>query len=265
VALWTAVIWAVSSGHIGYGWGVVWSTVALYGIFTPLHEASHKSASTMPWVNEVLGRMCGWFYLGDFVGFRTLHLVHHKHTNDPKEDPDMWVAKGPTWAHPLRWMTLDLSYHHAYLVRWPQQPLRYRVEEVVTALGLLALLAGLVWAGWGWQVLWLWIVPLKITFTGLAYSFDYLPHTPHQVTSDEDRYRATLVRPHPLLSVVLLYQNLHLIHHLYPAVPFYRYGRIWRAQREMLLDKGVEVRSLTGQVQHPARGASRVAPGEKIA
>ena len=54
-----------------------------------------------------------------------------------------------------------------------------------------------------------------------------------------------------MLSVPLLYQNLHLIHHLYPAVPFYRYGQIWRAQRQALLDKGVQVRSLTGKVLHP--------------
>jgi fatty acid desaturase len=28
------------------------------------------------------------------------------------------------------------------------------------------------------------------------------------------------------------------MHHLYPAMPFYRYARAWRAQRQMLLAKG---------------------------
>jgi len=33
-----------------------------------------------------------------------------------------------------------------------------------------------------------------------------------------------------LLTPVLLYQNYHLVHHLYPTVPFYRYISIWRAR-----------------------------------
>jgi beta-carotene hydroxylase len=219
VTIWGAAVWAVSTGRLGYGWGVVGAIVALYGIFTPLHEAAHKSASRSVWFNEVLGRVCGWLYLGTFVGFRLVHLAHHTHTNDPEDDPDMWVAKEPRWALVLRWLTLDLTYNYAYWVRRSQMPPRHHVEAVATGVGLLGLLAGLVWMGWGWQVLLLWILPLKLTFFLLAYTFSYLPHVPHQITAAEDRHRATLVRPHPLLSVVLLYQNLHLNHHLYPAAP----------------------------------------------
>lgn len=27
-----------------------------------------------------------------------------------------------------------------------------------------------------------------------------------------------------------MYQNHHLMHHLYPTIPFYRYGRAWKAR-----------------------------------
>ena len=35
-----------------------------------------------------------------------------------------------------------------------------------------------------------------------------------------------------LLTPVLLYQNYHLVHHLYPLAPFYRYIRLWKMAEE---------------------------------
>jgi fatty acid desaturase len=34
-----------------------------------------------------------------------------------------------------------------------------------------------------------------------------------------------------LLTPLLLYQNYHLVHHVYPTVPFYRYLKIWKAKQ----------------------------------
>ena len=84
VMAWAAAVWAVSMGRLGYGWGVVVATLALYGLFTPMHDAVHRSASRSAWFNEALGRVCSWLYIGTFVGFRLIHLAHHTHTNDPK-------------------------------------------------------------------------------------------------------------------------------------------------------------------------------------
>jgi fatty acid desaturase len=35
-----------------------------------------------------------------------------------------------------------------------------------------------------------------------------------------------------LLTPVLLCQNYHLVHHLYPTVPFYRLLKVWNAKRQ---------------------------------
>jgi fatty acid desaturase len=35
-----------------------------------------------------------------------------------------------------------------------------------------------------------------------------------------------------LLTPVLLYQNYHLVHHLYPTVPFYRLLKVWNAKKD---------------------------------
>ena len=237
---WVTLVWSVLHGLVPMVWGVIGSTVAAYGLFTPLHDASHKSVSRISLLNEAVGRICGWAYFGLFIGFRLLHLEHHAHTNEVDRDPDLWVAGDTRWARLFRWLTLDLHYHVAHARRWHLQSLAHKVEVVLTGVTLLALLCLLVAQGYGWEVLWLWLVPLKLSFTFLAFGFDYLPHHPHQVTAREDRYRATGVYPSPWLTLPLMFQNYHLIHHLYPAVPFYRYARIWRSEREVLIARGVE-------------------------
>jgi fatty acid desaturase len=55
-----------------------------------------------------------------------------------------------------------------------------------------------------------------------------------------------------LLTPVLLFQNYHLIHHLIPTVPFYRYGRIWRAKKDFLIANGAAVSYLDGRGRQAA-------------
>ena len=80
----------------------------------------------------------------------------------------------------------------------------------------------------------------------LSFSFDYLPHKPHFVLASENPYRATRLFADPLLTPIFLYQNYHLVHHLYPGIPFYRYARVWREKRDELTRRGArEERLLT--------------------
>ena len=34
----------------------------------------------------------------------------------------------------------------------------------------------------------------------------------------------------------MLYQNYHLVHHLHPLIPFYRYLAVWRRNEETYLE-----------------------------
>ena len=43
----------------------------------------------------------------------------------------------------------------------------------------------------------------------------------------------------------MLGQNYHLVHHLWPRVPFYRYGRVFYESREELESHGAEIVELT--------------------
>ena len=83
----------------------------------------------------------------------------------------------------------------------------------------------------------------------LAFAFDYLPHRPHLIPARADRFRATHIISGRWLTLPLCCQNYHLVHHLYPAVPFYGYGRVWHDQRDELLARGAREVPLLGAVE----------------
>ncbi len=214
-------------------------SLAAYLAFTPMHDSAHRGVGQSSRLNAVVGRLCSVPLLGPFAAFRYVHLEHHKHTNDAEKDPDFYSGRGPAWLRPLRWVTQDLHYYVVYLKA--RRSAGELGEVVLVFLALLLACLGLTLTGYGMLAL-LWIVSSRLALLFLAYSFDYLPHRPHKVKGKDNRFLATSVRPSGLLQVLLLNQNLHLIHHLHPAVPFYRYGKLWRAQEVTLRREGVVVK-----------------------
>ena len=209
--------------------------LAAYLAFTPLHEAAHRSLARARWINELVGRLCAVLLGGPFPAIRYLHLEHHKHTNDPVADPDHWSGRGPAWLLPLRWLTQDLHYYVVYARR--RRPAAERLEVIATLLALIATAVVLALTGHGRAVLLYWLLPARVAIGVLAFAFDYLPHRPHQITAKEDRLRATSASPGRWRYLASLGQSLHLVHHLYPGVPFYRYHVVWR-------DRARELRAL---------------------
>jgi fatty acid desaturase len=221
-------LWAYAIALVGTdpALGVALATAGAYIAFTPLHEAAHRSLARARWVNEVAGRVAGVPLFGPFAAVRYIHLEHHKHTNDPVADPDHWSGRGPAWALPLRWLTQDLHYYAVFLRR--ARPRREVIEVAGTLIAFVALAIALAALGYGREVVLGWLVPARLAIGVLAFAFDYLPHRPHQVTAKEDRMRATSAFEGRVVYVASLGQSLHLVHHLYPGVPFYRYARVWR-------------------------------------
>lgn len=91
----------------------------------------------------------------------------------------------------------------------------------------------------GWQYMfWLWLIPALTAATFLAFAFDWLPHHPHGV---QKRYLDTRIILFPGFTFFLLSQNMHLIHHLYPNIPFYQYGKVFKKMRSYLEQKGANI------------------------
>ena len=240
LGVWLSVPLAVTSGLIPMAAGFFISMIAASAAFTPMHDAAHRSVGKSKALNEVIGWLCCVPLVAPFAAFREVHLTHHKHVNqpDPMVDPDMWSGKGPVWSLPLRWATQDLFYYYWALRMGKQLKLSVQLAFWAGAIVLYATAGTLTYMGFGWEVLFLWLLPARAAVTLLAFAFNFLPHHPHEVTDREDRLQATSILLGPGFTFAFLYQNLHLIHHLYPGVPFYRYGKIWQNQREGLLAGG---------------------------
>ena len=91
---------------------------------------------------------------------------------------------------------------------------------------------------------WCWFVSGRAALLFLAFTFDYLPHRPHTSTRAQNPIKATSVTSLLsdtdawLLTLPLLHQNYHNIHHIWPYIPFYRYSRAWQALSPALMDMG---------------------------
>jgi fatty acid desaturase len=208
---------------------VALASLGAYAAFTPLHEAAHRSIARARWVSEVVGRLAAVPFLGAFPAVRYFHLEHHKHTNDGERDPDIWSGRGPRWMLPFRWLTQDLRYYALYACRFRARPTRERREVALTTAILAVFSLSLVLSGHGRDAFVYVVVPARLAVAFLAFAFDWLPHRPHHVAARVDRHAATGAMEGRFLYVALLGQSLHLVHHLFPGVPFYRYAPVWRS------------------------------------
>lgn len=234
-------------GHLSLGWAAVLNTLFMYFNFTTSHDAIHRSASSHRRLNDALG----WIGLlmttpQVHLGlFRWAHVQHHKHTNDPAKDPDLWLH-GPLWQMPLRFILIDVGYLLFVLRKGDAVARRHlRFTMLTTVPATLVAALGLTWLGYGEEVLFLWFIPSRAALILTGYLFFWLPHVDDSVPASRDLTAASSMRlGHEwLLSPLMLGHNHHLIHHLYPSMPSSRHGRAWR-----LLEPELRQRQL--QVQH---------------
>lgn len=213
-----------------------------YLSFTVLHDAAHHAVSQKNWINESLGWV-SLLILGpltfSFKTFRFIHIQHHRFTNEPKNDPDYWVSIGPRWLRPVMLATIDINYMFYYLPQLFTRPRSEIISLLIHSLLMISLVTILIISGHGLDMLWYWIIPSRIALFLLALGLDYLPHHPHKITDKENPYEATSIREGAgfFWSPILMYQNYHLAHHLYPTAPFYRYKKVWEVGHSYFMTK----------------------------
>ncbi len=78
-----------------------------------------------------------------------------------------------------------------------------------------------------------WAYVLGFVWPGLSLTL-LRSFAEHRPGADQDR-RTAIVEAGPLLSLLYLNNNLHLVHHDSPELPWYALRRVYRARREELL------------------------------
>ena len=214
--------------------------LGLYLLFSIMHESLHRNVSTNNPANELFGRISLLLLIpaAPLEIARWAHFQHHRFTSSDK-DPDNWIHNAKWWDLLLRWPNFDLYYLYAFLRDGGEQKKRHAWALITQAVVFVVTVVSLVYFGYGMEVLFLWILASRIALTLVALVFVFLPHHPAEITAQQDEYRATSIRQgwEWLLTPLFVYQNYHLIHHLYPTAPFYNYIKIWHLKYDELIAK----------------------------
>ena len=246
-------VWAYSGYAAIVGIWPIWlsflvSTAAIYVNYTPHHEAIHGNIAganrKLTWLNDAIGTMTGLIFFHGFTMHRITHLTHHAYTNDPVKDPDHWAHGKLSWLVVIRCLSI-LVPHEIFGWRIALKAANGRVtmarsvvEHSISYGGMLIL----IFTGHWDAAVFAFILPAILSSGILGFTFDWLVHHPHQ-NPVTDRYRTSNVylfpRPlHWVLTVLYIWQNYHIIHHLYPRVPFYRYTGTFDQIRPLLIARG---------------------------
>lgn len=225
-----------------------------YAHYTLVHESVHgnivKRPKSLNWVHTLIGWIGSIGIASGWPVLQKTHLLHHSHTNTEK-DPDILV-KGTfvqlivKWLNGL-WKSLIPFYAMRYIARDGYARLLSiftRAEILQTsAVTVVSLVLLAVAAATGHVVEWLclWFIPTRVGVLILNIFFQWMPHYPFNRTG---RYHNTRISLWFGGNQFTLGQSLHLMHHLWPSVPFYNYGRLYRALKPVLIAEGSPIEGL---------------------
>lgn len=212
------------------------NTLALHIAGTVIHDACHQSAHSNRIINAILGHGSALMLVFAFPVFTRVHLQHHAHVNDPENDPDHYVSTGgPLWLLPVRFL-----YHEVFFFKrqlWRKSEL---LEWFLSRLFVVAIFSISIQYHFLGYVLNFWFIPSAVVGLALGLFFDYLPHRPHQ---ERDRWMNARVYANPVLNILIMGQNYHLIHHLWPSIPWYNYQPTYDLMKPLLVEKGCHLSS----------------------
>jgi fatty acid desaturase len=205
-------------------------------IFCAFHETAHRTAFRTRWLNAVVGTLAGFLTFWPYRNYRVYHWEHHRHTQDPSLDPELFFAKPASLPAYLFVLTgipnairrigdmLRLAGGRAdrpWMAPAERRPLIVEARAYLAGYAVVAVASAL--AGTPIALL-VWIAPWML---GQVFLRPYLlaEHTGCGATRDcLENTRTTLT----LALVRLFAWNMpyHAEHHAYPAVPFHALPRL---------------------------------------
>ena len=141
----------------------------------------------------------------------------------------------PIWRLIYGTHTPELGYLDAWKVMRPAEWRQHQLVHGAMCMGVWTAIG----LGHAAEVFALYVIPATIGRLLIGIFLSWLPHRPY-VTGD--RYQATALRRGRLLAIASVGHSLHLIHHLWPRVPFYRYARLYNQLAPTLHERGAHIR-----------------------
>ena len=242
--------------------GIALSAVALNAFYLLSHEGHHHLLFRRPGANHLANVLLCMPLLHAPTAYRVLHDRHHWHLGGPG-DPDEYrnytSDRRLLWA--MHWMRLTLGTL-VYMPLIPVVAWRRAAPEDRRRIAFEYAGMAFVW------VLVFAFVPLRILLqtwllpgVAVGYFSAVRALAQHALTGDEPLLASRSVQSGRLVSFLLLNENLHLEHHLFPEIPSYNLPRL-RALLRPRLPRAVEgasyTRFLAGFVARSLRGDDSV-------
>ena len=215
------------------GW---WALLPVQGVlliflFTLEHEATHQTPFASAGLNEWIGRVCGVILLLPFTWFRYFHLAHHRHTHDPKRDPELLAGAVPdNWRAYLIHVS-GVPYWWAMLLQFARLLFGGGLADYIPAAARRRVVAEARWMALVYGALastflvspvlvWVWIVPVllgqPVLRLYLMAEHGRCPHVADMFENTRTTFTTRMVR---WLAWNMPY---HSEHHAMPAVPYYK-------------------------------------------
>jgi fatty acid desaturase len=241
---WAAIIWF----HEALTWWIV-APVGTYLVawhFSLQHEAIHSFRSAPRWLRTavVMPPLGLWL---PFPLYREAHSKHHQNTylTRPGIDTESFYVRQADWPRlsPIR--RALLAANQTLAGRVLVGPI-LRLEKLVVrelTRGDLAhvphwivhviLVAALFWyitaAGMKW---WQYVLFIAWPAFGLGWVRSFAEHRYGRRPGE----RTAITESNAFWSLLFLNNNLHAVHHVFPAMPWWQIPGYWRAHREQILE-----------------------------
>lgn len=246
-ASWAALIW----WHAVIPWPleVVLGAYVLAWHFSLQHEAIHGWRSIPRWLRTavVWPPIGGWF---PFELYKRSHTTHHRNTvlTYPGEDTESQYHRRGDWSGYSRAWRAVLLFNQTLLGRLLVGPfirlrklviveggmiLRGDYRNVPVWLGFFAGLAVVLWFVSGVCGMPVWRYYLLYVLPGLSLGLlrAFIEHR----WGDRPGERTASVESNWVFGLLFLWNNLHIVHHLYPQMAWFEIPRFWRENRARLL------------------------------
>ncbi|WP_414542968.1 fatty acid desaturase family protein [Nostoc sp. CCY0012] len=213
---------------VEYCLGVILVALGMNAMFLLIHEGVHDILFPSKWLNDLVAIVMAIAGFVSFSAYRLMHLRHHEHLgneNDPDDYHNYTNNAKLIWLlhyNRLLWATI------LYLIFVPSLAWRYgNIQErlkVVSEYLLLIVTYIIIWQFVPLKLFFMtWIVPFILT----NFAINIRGLTQHGITDATDPFLASRsIEASPIVQFLLVHENFHLEHHLFPNIPSYNLPKL---------------------------------------
>jgi fatty acid desaturase len=211
-----------------YSFGVVLVVLGMNAMFLLIHEGVHEILFPQKWLNDLAATAMGIAGFISFSAYRFMHLRHHQHLGD-ENDPDDYhnYTNNPklVWLlhyNRLLWATILYLILIPSLV-WRLGNTQQRIKLFAEYL-LLIIVYIIIFQFVPFHLFLItWLVPFLLT----NFTINIRGLTQHGITDARDPFLASrTIESHPIVQFLLVNENFHLEHHLFPGIPSYNLPKL---------------------------------------